>query len=178
VQIDCIRWLGLLRVLYGAGLTRTRRRTLKAIGRDMKESRPGGTMSCARKHTLVTGCSSGIGRATVLQLAAAGQHVYAGVRRPADGERLARSAAGGEITPLILDITATGHITAAAAAITGHTGPAGLDGLVNNAGYGLACPTELVPLDAFRRQLEVNVTGQLAVTQACCRHCGEPAAAS
>ena len=123
-------------------------------------------MSCARKHTLVTGCSSGIGRATVLQLAAAGQHVYAGVRRPADGERLARSAAGGEVTPLILDITDTGHITAAAAAIIGHTGPAGLDGLVNNAGYGLACPTELVPLDAFRRQLEVNVTGQLAVTQA------------
>jgi NAD(P)-dependent dehydrogenase (short-subunit alcohol dehydrogenase family) len=41
-----------------------------------------------------------------------------------------------------------------------------LDGLVNNAGYGLACPTELVPLDAFRRQLDVNVTGQLAVTQA------------
>ena len=123
-------------------------------------------MSCARKHTLVTGCSSGIGRATVLRLAAAGQHVYAGVRRPADGERLARSAAGGEVTPLILDITDTGHITAAAAAIIGHTGPAGLDGLVNNAGYGLACPTELVPLDAFRRQLEVNVTGQLAVTQA------------
>ena len=46
------------------------------------------------------------------------------------------------------------------------TGPAGLDGLVNNAGYGLACPAELVPLDAFRRQLDVNVTGQLAVTQA------------
>jgi NAD(P)-dependent dehydrogenase (short-subunit alcohol dehydrogenase family) len=52
-----------------------------------------------------------------------------------------------------------------AAVIGGHA-PAGLDGLVNNAGYGLACPAELVPLDAFRRQLDVNVTGQLAVTQA------------
>jgi NAD(P)-dependent dehydrogenase (short-subunit alcohol dehydrogenase family) len=125
-------------------------------------------MNCARQHTLVTGASSGIGRATALRLAAAGQHVYAGVRKPADGERLAASAAGqgGEITPVILDVTEAGQIAAAAAAIDGHTGRAGLDGLVNNAGYGLACPAELVPLDAFRRQLDVNVTGQLAVTQA------------
>jgi NAD(P)-dependent dehydrogenase (short-subunit alcohol dehydrogenase family) len=63
-------------------------------------------------------------------------------------------------------VTEAGHIAAAAAAITEHTGPAGLDGLVNNAGYGLACPAELVPLDAFRRQLDVNLTGHLAVTQA------------
>jgi NAD(P)-dependent dehydrogenase (short-subunit alcohol dehydrogenase family) len=128
-------------------------------------------MNCTRKHTLVTGSSSGIGRATALRLAAAGQHVYAGVRKPADGDRLVRSAAGegGEITPLILDVTEPGHIAATAAAIDEHiasAGLAGLDGLVNNAGYGLACPSELVPLDAFRRQLDVNVTGQLAVTQA------------
>ena len=123
-------------------------------------------MTCSRKHTLVTGCSSGIGRATVLRLAANGQHVYAGVRNPDDGDRLARSAAGGEITPLMLDVTKASHIADAAGVIAGHTGPGGLDGLVNNAGYGLACPTELVPLDAFRRQLEVNLTGQLAVTQA------------
>ena len=96
----------------------------------------------------------------------AGQHVYAGVRNPADGEQLARSAAGGELTPLILDVTDTSHIAAAVAAVTGHAGRAGLHGLVNNAGFGLACPTELVQLEAFRRQLEVNVTGQLAVTQA------------
>ena len=128
-------------------------------------------MNCTRKHTLVTGSSSGIGRATAFRLAAAGQHVYAGVRKPADGDRLVRSAAGegGEITPLILDVIEPGHIAAAASAIDEHTasaGLAGLDGLVNNAGYGLACPSELVPLDAFRRQLDVNVTGQLAVTQA------------
>ena len=121
-------------------------------------------MNCTRKHTLVTGCSSGIGRATALRLAAAGQHVYAGVRDLADGDQLARTAAGGELTPLILDVTDTSHIAAAAATVTRHT--AGLDGLVNNAGFGLACPTELVQLEAFRRQLEVNVTGQLAVTQA------------
>lgn len=122
-------------------------------------------MNCTRKHTLVTGASSGIGRATALRLAAAGQHVYAGVRREADGDQLVSAAAGGEITPVRLDVTKADQIAEAAALIGGHAG-AGLDGLVNNAGYGLACPVELVPLDAFRRQLDVNVTGQLAVTQA------------
>ena len=121
-------------------------------------------MNCTRKHTLVTGASSGIGRATALRLAAAGQHVYAAVRREADGAQLARAATG-EITPVRLDVTEASQIAEAAAMIGGHA-TAGLDGLVNNAGYGLACPAELVPLDAFRRQLDVNVTGQLAVTQA------------
>ncbi|HUL25035.1 MAG TPA: SDR family NAD(P)-dependent oxidoreductase [Streptosporangiaceae bacterium] len=123
-------------------------------------------MSCNRRHTLVTGASSGIGRATALRLAACGQHVYAGVRNPTDGEKLARSAPGGELTPLILDVTDAGHIAAAADAVAEHTGAPGLDGLVNNAGIGLACPAELLPLDTFRRLLEINVVGQLAVTQA------------
>jgi NAD(P)-dependent dehydrogenase (short-subunit alcohol dehydrogenase family) len=123
-------------------------------------------MSCGRRHTLVTGSSSGIGRATAQRLAAAGQHVYAGVRNKADGERLVSSANGGEITPVILDITDASHIATVAGEIAGHTAAAGLDGLVNNAGIGLASPVELLPLDTFRRQLEINVVGQLAVTQA------------
>jgi NAD(P)-dependent dehydrogenase (short-subunit alcohol dehydrogenase family) len=123
-------------------------------------------MSCTRKHTLVTGASSGIGRATALRLAADGQHVYAGVRHPADGEKLASSATNGEVTPLILDVTDASHIAAAAGAVAEHTGAHGLDGLVNNAGIGLACPAELLALDMFRRLLEINVVGQLAVTQA------------
>lgn len=123
-------------------------------------------MDCARRHVLVTGCSSGIGRATALRLAAADHHVYAGVRSPEAGDELARAAPDAALTPLILDVTDAGHIASAAAVIAWHTGPAGLHGLVNNAGFGLACPAELVPLDAFRRQFDVNVTGQLAVTQA------------
>ena len=120
-------------------------------------------MTCTRVHTLVTGASSGIGRATALRLAAAGQHVYAGVRTEADGKELAHAAAGWELTPLILDVTDPDTITAACATVTEHVGRAGLDGLVNNAGMGVAAPAELLPLDTFRRLLEINVVGQLAV---------------
>ena len=123
-------------------------------------------MNCTRRHVLVTGASSGIGRATTLRLAADGWHVYAGIRNPEDGDKLSRSATAGELTPLVLDVTDPGHIAAATAAVAPHVPTSGLDGLVDNAGIGLAAPTELVPLDAFRRQLEINVTGQLAVTQA------------
>lgn len=121
--------------------------------------------TCAHPHVLVTGASSGIGRATALRLAASGYHVFAGVRKPADGTALAEAAAG-EITPLLLDVTDTRQITAAVKAIDGHVGDAGLAGLVNNAGIGVFGPLELIPIEQFRRQLEVNVTGQLAVTQA------------
>lgn len=121
--------------------------------------------ACTRSHIVVTGTSSGIGRATALRLAAAGHHVYAGVRRPADAPP-PPSADLGEITPLPLDVADPVQITAAADTVAGHTGTAGLDGLVNNAGIGVFGPLELIPVEQFRRLLEVNVTGQLAVTQA------------
>jgi NAD(P)-dependent dehydrogenase (short-subunit alcohol dehydrogenase family) len=122
-------------------------------------------VTCTRPHTLVTGASSGIGRATVLRLAAAGQHVYAGVRTDADGAALTEAAAGRELTPVVLDVTDPVQIAAAATTVADHVGPAGLDGLVDNAGIGVAAPVELLPLDTFRRLLEINVVGQLAVTQ-------------
>jgi NAD(P)-dependent dehydrogenase (short-subunit alcohol dehydrogenase family) len=116
-------------------------------------------------HIVVTGTSSGIGRATALRLAAAGHHVFAGVRRPADAP-VPPSVNVGEITPLPLDVTDPAQITAAANTVARHTGTAGLNGLVNNAGIGVFGPLELIPVDQVRRLLEVNVTGQLAVTQA------------
>lgn len=121
--------------------------------------------SCTRAHVLVTGASSGIGRATALHLAAAGHHVYAGVRKPADGTAL-RQGATGEITPLLLDVTDGGQISAAAGVVAGHVAGTGLAGLVNNAGIGVFGPLELIPAGQFRQLMEVNVTGQLAVTQA------------
>jgi NAD(P)-dependent dehydrogenase (short-subunit alcohol dehydrogenase family) len=125
---------------------------------------------CAHPHVLVTGASPGIGRATVAHLARGGYHVYAGVRRPADGAALQAAArhasAPGEVTPLLLDVTDPAQIDGAARAVAGHAGEAGLAGLVNNAGIGVFGPLELTGTDEFQRLLEVNVTGQLAVTQA------------
>jgi NAD(P)-dependent dehydrogenase (short-subunit alcohol dehydrogenase family) len=121
--------------------------------------------TCTRPHVLVTGASSGIGRATALRLATSGYHVFTGVRKPADGAALAEAATG-ELTPVILDVTDMQQINSAVKTIADHVGDAGLTGLVNNAGIGVFGPLELIPVEQFRRQLEVNVTGQLAITQA------------
>jgi NAD(P)-dependent dehydrogenase (short-subunit alcohol dehydrogenase family) len=111
---------------------------------------------------LITGASTGIGRATALRLVGSGWTVLAGVRKVADGEAL--KAAGGErVVPIELDVTDTAQIAAATAEV-GERG--GLDALVNNAGIGFGGPLELVPIDDLRTQLEVNVLGPVALTQA------------
>jgi NAD(P)-dependent dehydrogenase (short-subunit alcohol dehydrogenase family) len=102
-------------------------------------------------NVLVTGASTGIGRATALLLAERGMTVYAGVRNPADGTGLNH--------PITLDITNRDHV-ASLRELT-------LDGLVNNAGIAVTSPLEYLPLDELRRQLEVNTVAQLAVIQAC-----------
>jgi NAD(P)-dependent dehydrogenase (short-subunit alcohol dehydrogenase family) len=109
---------------------------------------------------LVTGAARGIGRATALRLADGGWDVIAGVRGADDGETLAQERPG-RITPLILDITDDSHVAALDSAL-----PARLDAVVNNAGVVVGGPIEAVPLSELRRQLEVNVVGQAAVTQA------------
>jgi NAD(P)-dependent dehydrogenase (short-subunit alcohol dehydrogenase family) len=104
------------------------------------------------RTALVTGASSGIGEATARRLARNGWRVFAGVRS-------AGSAPEGT-EELVLDVTDAQQIAAAAARVDE------LHGLVNNAGIAIASPLEAVPLDDLRRQLEVNVVGQVAVTQA------------
>ncbi len=112
---------------------------------------------------LITGSSTGIGRASALALAAAGFRVFAGIRRAEDGEALAQ--ADPRIEPLILDVADSASI-AAAAQRARETTAGRLDGLVNNAGIVVPGPVEGVELDGLRRQLEVNVVAQVAVTQA------------
>jgi NAD(P)-dependent dehydrogenase (short-subunit alcohol dehydrogenase family) len=109
---------------------------------------------------LVTGAARGIGQATTLRLAAAGWEVFAGVRRAEDGQTLADTHPG-RVTPVILDIVDEAQVGALASSL-----PARLDALVNNAGIVVGGPIEAIPLAELRRQLEINVVGQAAVTQA------------
>jgi len=113
---------------------------------------------------MITGCSTGIGRATTLRLDRAGWRVFAGVRKQEDAESLA-TAGTERLQPLILDVSDSASIDLARDRISAEC-PAGLDGLVNNAGVAYTGPLEFVPLDDFRRQLEVNLVGHLAMTQA------------
>ena len=113
---------------------------------------------------LVTGAARGIGRATTLRLAAAGWDVIAGVRRPQDGDSLADSGQG-RVRPVALDVSDAEQIAALAPELT-----AGLDALVGNAGIFVGGPVETVAPDELRRQLEVNVVGQVAVAQAVLPH--------
>jgi NAD(P)-dependent dehydrogenase (short-subunit alcohol dehydrogenase family) len=117
------------------------------------------------RAVVITGSSSGIGRASALSLSAKGFTVFAGYRKEADGKAL-HAASNGQIRPLCIDVTDTEAIAAAVAHVEQSVGPGGLAGLVNNAGVGAPWPMELIPLDEFRNQLEVNLIGQLAVTQA------------
>lgn len=116
-------------------------------------------------YVLITGASKGIGEATALWLDHLGMHVIAGVRRQRDAASLCNRASE-RLTTLLLDVTDDAAVAAAAAAVAAQVGNAGLWGLVNNAGIAVAGPLEYLPLEQFREQLEVNLTGAVAVTQA------------
>lgn len=117
------------------------------------------------RTVVITGASTGIGHATALHLSAMGFQVFAGVRRAEDGEALKRKASR-KLTPVILDVTDDASITAATKVVRAAVGARGLAGLVNNAGISVAGPLEFLPPDDIRRQLEVNLIGPIAVTQA------------
>lgn len=115
------------------------------------------------RSALVTGASTGIGRATAERLDRGGWRVFAGVRKQQDAEALV--AAGSErLVPVILDVTEPEQIEVAVNRIAEEAGA--LHGLVNNAGIAVPGPLETLPIDDFRRQIEVNLTAQVAVTQA------------
>lgn len=117
------------------------------------------------RAVLVTGSSSGIGRAAALLLDRQGYHVFASVRRKQDGDEL-RKAASARLTPVLLDVSDEASIIRARNEIAGALGEGGLWGLVNNAGISFRAPLEFTPLAEFRRLYDSNVFGLLAVTQA------------
>jgi NAD(P)-dependent dehydrogenase (short-subunit alcohol dehydrogenase family) len=117
------------------------------------------------RSVLVTGASTGIGRATALRLDTAGWRVFAGVRTEEDAGSL-RAEGSERLIPVMLDVTDGEAIAAVAAQVASEVADGRLDGLVNNAGVGIPSPLETVPIEDFRRGMEVNLTGQVAVTQA------------
>lgn len=119
----------------------------------------------ANRVVVITGASTGIGAACALHLDGLGFHVFAGVRKMEDGEAL-RSRGSTRLTPLLLDVTDEKSIRNAVALVESRVGAAGLFGLVNNAGVAVAGPLEAVSIPDLRRQMEINVIGQVAVTQA------------
>jgi NAD(P)-dependent dehydrogenase (short-subunit alcohol dehydrogenase family) len=116
-------------------------------------------MSEPSKAVLITGCSSGIGRATALRLARGGWRVYATARRP---ETLGDLREAGCDT-LALDVTDEQSMQSAVERVQAEAGAVGV--LVNNAGYSQGGAIETVPLDAVRRQFETNVFGLVRLTQ-------------
>jgi NAD(P)-dependent dehydrogenase (short-subunit alcohol dehydrogenase family) len=116
-------------------------------------------------YVLVTGASTGIGAACALGCAQRGMTVFAGVRDLQAGEAL-RSKAGASIIAVRLDVTDADSIRKAADFIKQMAGDVGLGGLINNAGIAVGGPLEVISLSQLRKQLEVNVIGQIAVTQA------------
>jgi NAD(P)-dependent dehydrogenase (short-subunit alcohol dehydrogenase family) len=118
-----------------------------------------------RGAVVVTGASSGIGRACALELDRAGYQVFATVRKEKDAESL-RHAASEYLTPIFMDVTDGASIAAATNTVAQAVGEAGLAGLVNNAGVGVPGPIEHIAADDLRRQFEINVFGQVRVTHA------------
>ena len=117
------------------------------------------------KSVVVTGASTGIGWGCAKVLTSKGFRVFGSVRKEADAERLAREF-GENFVPLLFDVTDTQAVKKAADQVAAALGNQTLAGLVNNAGIAVAGPLLYLDMDEFRQQLEVNLTGQLIVTQA------------
>ena len=118
-----------------------------------------------QRTVVVTGASTGIGQACALLLDQLGFSVFAGVRQDADAQILKQKGSQ-RLIPIFLDVTDAESIAAAVEKVTNAVGGGGILGLVNNAGIAVPGPLELLAIAEFQHQMQVNVTGQLAVTQA------------
>ena len=116
------------------------------------------------KTVVITGASTGIGRATAEHLADKGWQVFAGIRKPADG--VALTEADDRIIPLLLDVTQPEQVDAAVETVRKALGGEKLAGLVNNAGSANMVPLALQPRDQFKSHFDVYVFGLLRASQA------------
>jgi NAD(P)-dependent dehydrogenase (short-subunit alcohol dehydrogenase family) len=118
-----------------------------------------------KKTVVITGASSGIGRASVARMVQSNWSVFACVRKAQDGDRL-RSEFGASVVPVILDVTDRAAISAAAESVSSALRGSRLDGLVNVAGVGVVRPVEYMSPEVLLDIFNINVFGQIAVTQA------------
>ena len=117
------------------------------------------------KSVVVTGTSTGIGWGIAKVLTSKGFRVFGSVRKPADAERL-KAEFGPNFVPLLFDVTDEAAVKAAADQVRAVLGGARLFGLVNNAGVAVAGPLLELPIEEFRRQLDINLVGVVIVTKA------------
>ncbi|HET8667737.1 MAG TPA: SDR family oxidoreductase [Terriglobales bacterium] len=117
------------------------------------------------RGVVITGASSGIGRASASRLIHAGWRIFATVRKSRDGEKL-QSEFGVNLTPVIMDVTDRVSVLAAAGKLSSELAGHGLDGLVNVAGIGMVRPIEYATPSDLQEIFDINVFGQIAVTQA------------
>lgn len=116
------------------------------------------------RTVVITGASTGIGRAAAEHLAARGWRVFAGARKSSDLDMLAGLSE--RIHPLRLDVTEPVQISEAVAKVSETLGRETLSGLVNNAGIAFMGPLALQPMDEVRAHFDVNVIGAIAASQA------------
>ncbi len=118
------------------------------------------------KTVVITGTSTGIGKACVERMAADGWTVYAGVRKEADADRLSRDLAG-DVRPVLIDVTDASRISELIGRLQADLGLGGLDGLVNNAGVTDSGPIEVLTDADWRAHFDVNVFGVVNLTREC-----------
>jgi NAD(P)-dependent dehydrogenase (short-subunit alcohol dehydrogenase family) len=145
-----------LKMLLHKGMSGGVREEVTFVARKRKES---------RGAVVVTGASTGIGEVCALYLDKLGFKVFAGVRKKIDSDNL-KNKASGRLDTIFIDITDAESIASAKESVAANVEGAGLAGLVNNAGIEVGGLLEFLPISEIRRQLEVNVIGTIAVTQA------------